>query len=360
MVATQFENLYSAAARMLWLQDYPSWRVDNSWPTELRLSWQNLENILASIGSADSTESTEIDPSRYFISLRAQIGGQPISHRGIVRLWQSRIYNGSGFLVGRDTPIPNNYITPGEAVLIPEGWHLAAMAALNELQSRLAPGRPGATIDQSSEDLSNLLHNSANLIRTAAGAPSMEGHEMSDTISQQMFSLQDIPDWEARYDELRKVAGKAISAIPSDYLQPDVLSAAADVSKVLGGRQESVWTERADGLNPAVHMVSTTHFTGANRVPISFSKAYEEWGTYLTQGKSPTGFSEYEPTLEWDPENPAVIVSKDRALMIAEAMGETSARLRPGITTSMIHFDGFLVGRFMQEEVRSGSFLAAS
>lgn len=74
-LADAYDAVYSAASRMMWVQQDRVWRLDSlggGWPEELRQTWRELEAALSvSEHGLEPRAGEPSDPTSHLISRRA-------------------------------------------------------------------------------------------------------------------------------------------------------------------------------------------------------------------------------------------------------------------------------------------------
>ncbi|BBC35807.1 hypothetical protein SGFS_071010 [Streptomyces graminofaciens] len=382
--ATAYEQLYSAAARMLWSQENPDWRPgyedeQYGWPRERRVAWQALESCLraadgegASAGEAgggdswtgeaggrDSWTGEPSDSARHLLARRAPgDDDRPLSFRAALADWTTRLDADPGYLTAGDT------LRPGACVLLPASRHWVMVFALQELAYRLAPGRPPVTVGADAARLSTLAHEAAQALRAPLGAPAPSPYEpgAAPWVSPVSRRVGEGPDARASFEELRETAWRAAEAIPSPEelkANPDfsvtleASIAASDVLALLSGRPARVWREQRDGIDPARHLLwGSSAAAGAQGQPKGFVEEADSWAEAFAGGPAPWTPTEYVLPPERDRGETDVVLSATRALVLAELLDELAARLRPGVHSGLIHYGAYDLGHFVNHRFR--------
>ncbi|MDX3642908.1 hypothetical protein [Streptomyces sp. MB09-02B] len=174
-LADAYDLVYSAAARMMWVEETRVWRLDRpggGWPKERREAWRELEAALDASEAPEPQAGEPSDPVRHLISRRASGPlDRPITFAEAVAEWTVRLGEDPGPYEPRTEPYPDDFMVPGRAVVIPEGHMMVLTRPLDELAHRPAAGRPGVTIGADTAELSRLLHEAADELRAAIGKP---------------------------------------------------------------------------------------------------------------------------------------------------------------------------------------------
>ncbi|MFI9205616.1 hypothetical protein [Streptomyces sp. NPDC053048] len=361
--ADAYERLYSIAARMLWAQEHPAWREDDSeWPADRRVAWQALERVLldaeAALGVPASDEAS--DPGRHLLSRRAP-GDRPLSFDEAVQDWRQRLAADPGFLEERREPFPDFYMKPGACVVVPSGRHLAMVDVFPELFHRLAPGRPGAGLGPDAAELSAVIHEAADALRAPLGVAIPTPHPgTAPWVSPVSRRVADLPDLPARLEALRQAAWRAAEAVPSPEelratvdlsVTMPVAKAAADLTQVLMGQQVPSWREEYEQIDPARHGLVGLVSGPSGPRPVAFQEEAAEWRKLFGQGPLPWTPQEYQRQFYPDQGEDDVALSATRALVFAEILDEYAARLHPGAGTGLIHYSAYEFGQFITWEI---------
>ncbi|GHG56716.1 hypothetical protein [Streptomyces griseocarneus] len=363
-LADAYERLYSASARMLWAQEYPAWRQEDSqWPAARREAWQALEQVLleadASLGAPGQGEVS--DPSRHLISRRAPGAvDRPLPFHEAVQDWRQRLAADPGFLVERMTPSPDFYMEPGACVVVPRARHFLMTGIFHELFFRVAPGRPGISLGPEAAELSAVAHEAADALRAPLGltVPTpIPG--AAPWITPVPHRFTDLPGLETRLEALRRAAWPAAETVPTveekkasaDFsLRISVCKAAADVRELLAGRPAPAWREQYEQIDPARHGVVGLDADASGPRPTSFAEEAAAWRRAFAKGPSPWTPEEYQRQFYPDRGEKDVALSATRALVFAELLDEFAARHYPGRQSGLIHYSAYEFGQFVREE----------
>ncbi|MER6122878.1 hypothetical protein ABT173_09370 [Streptomyces sp. NPDC001795] len=361
-MAAAYEQLYSAAARMLWSQGYPAWRPGYEdeqvgWPQERSTPWRALEAFMLS-GDAEGPRAGEpSDPARHLVSRRAPGGeDRPLGFQEALADWTTRLDADPGYLEDYN-------LRPGACVIIPSARHWIAVFALRELAFRMAPGRPPVTIGADAARLSALAHEAADALRAplAAPAPAPYPPGAAPWIAPASRRVSDVPDLRARLKELRGAAWRAAEVIPSpeelkastDFsLVMETAVAASDVLALLGGRPAPVWRDDPEGIDPSRHLAWGSSVTDGQGQPKSFAEEADYWARTFTETPPPWTPAEYQRPPDRDRGETDVVLSTTRAVVLAELLDELAARLRPGLYSDVIHYSAYDLVHFIDQRFR--------
>ncbi len=355
--AAAYEQLYSAAARMLWAQESPTWRRKEQhprfgWSPERCAAWQALENCLLAAEGEEPRAGELSDPARHLISRRAPGGeDRPLGFREALADWVSRLNADPGYL-------EDYSLRPGACVIVPPARFWATDFALQELASRLAPGRPPSTIGADAARLSALAHEAAEALRTPLGvtAPAPYPPGGVPWIGPASRRVSDVPDLRVRLEELRGAAWRAAEVIPSpeelkaspDFsVMMETAVTASDLLALLGGHSVQVWREYLGGVDPSRHFVWGSSAAGGHGDPESFTKKADDWTQAFAKGPEPWTPADYQRPPQRDRGETEVVLSATRAVVFAELLDELAARLRPGLHSGMIHYSSYDLVHFI-------------
>ncbi|TVL90522.1 hypothetical protein [Streptomyces sp. SAJ15] len=291
-LASDYERLYSAAARMMWAQRTRSWHdADSRWPAERRTAWRTLEQVLldaeAALGAPRPGEGS--DPARHLISRRASgDADRPLPFDEAVQDWKQRLDADPGFLVERWEPYPDYYMEPGSCVIVPSSPYFAMIGIFPELFHRLAPGRPAVTIGSGASDLCVVAHEAADALRAPLGiATPTPQPGNAPWIAPVSRPVSDLPDLPERFEALRRAAWYAAEAMPSPEELKGTLNftvqlraavAATDIQLMLTGQVAPAWREEYEQIDPARHgVVGLVSGPGDEAVPVPFEKDAAKW-----------------------------------------------------------------------------------
>ncbi|GGV18258.1 hypothetical protein GCM10010260_67540 [Streptomyces filipinensis] len=361
-LAFAYEQLYSAAARMLWSQETPDWRwteqdSEFGWPPERCAAWQALEDCLLAGETEEPRVGEPSDPARHLITRRAPGGeDRPLGFQEAHEDWTTRLNADPGYLV-------DEQLQPGACVMTTPGRHLRTVSALRELAYRLAPGRPPVTIGPEAARLSTLAHEAANALRaplgTSASPPWAPGTE--PWVIPASHTVSDVPDLPMRLEDLRAAAWRAAEAVPTpeelkasgDFsVMLEASIAASDVLALLQGRPAPIWREHVDGIDPAHDLVWGSSTDSGQRQPKSMEIRAEDWAQSFASGPAPWTPTEYRYPPERHLGAQEVVLSATRAVVFAELLDELAARLRPGLHTGRIHYSVYDLCYFIDKRFR--------
>ncbi|MER5780311.1 hypothetical protein ABT104_01090 [Streptomyces mobaraensis] len=363
-MADAYEQVYSAAARMLWAQQGPSWRQEDdpewTWPAARRAAWQALEQVLldaeAALGASEPGEAS--DPGRHLISRRGP-GDRPLTFDEAVQDWKRRLDEDPGFLVERREPYPDYYMEPGSCVIIPSSPYLAMIGIFPELFYRLAPGRPAVTIGSGAADLCAVAHEAADALRAPLGIATPTPHPGNASwIASVSRPVSDLPDLPERFEALRRAAWNAAEAMPSpdelkgtlDFsVQMEAAVAGADIRMMLAGQAAPAWREEYQQIDPARHgVVGLVSGPAGEAVPVPFEKDAADWRGLNAKGTLPWTPEDYQRQYYPDRDGTQnVVISATRAMVFAEILDEFAARLTPGRNAGLIHYNAYELGQFL-------------
>ncbi|WP_051926872.1 hypothetical protein [Streptomyces durhamensis] len=352
-----YEQLYSAAARMLWSQESPTWRRKDQhprfgWSPERCAAWQTLEDCLLAGETEEPRIGEPSDPARHLVTRRAPGGeDRPLSFQEAREDWMTRLNADPGYLV-------DEQLQPGACVMTTGSRHLETIFALKELARRLAPGRPPVTIGPEAGRLSALAHEAADALRAplSAAAPSPYTPGSEPWIAPASRPVSAVPDLPARLEKLRTAAWRAAEAIPtpdelkahSDFsVMMEASIATSDVLALLQGRPAPEWREHLEGIDPAHHLAWGEVTVAGQRRPKSFDHEADAWRRVFAEGPTPWALTEYRDPPKRHLGAQEVVLSATRALVFAEMLDELAARLRPGTHTGLIHYSAYDLSYFI-------------
>ncbi|MFH8339009.1 hypothetical protein [Streptomyces sp. AM6-12] len=354
-----YEQLYSAAARMLWSQESPVWRrkvqdPEFGWPPERCAAWQELENCLLAGETAEPRGGELSDPARHLITRRAPNDqDRPLGFQKARQDWAARLNDDPGYL-------DDGQLRPGACLMTTGNRHLETIFALKELARRLAPGRPAVTIGPEASRLSALIREAAAALRVPLGAAATGPHTpgAEPWIASDSRPVSDVPDLPGRLEELRAAAWRAAEAVPTreelkanaDFtVMPQASVAAADVLALLQGRPAPAWREHLDGIDPAHHMAWGETKADGQRLPKTFDQEADVWARAFARGPEPWAVTERRDPPERHLGTKEVVLSATRAVVFAESLEELAARLRPGMHTGLIHYSAYDLSYFISQ-----------
>ncbi|KOX14026.1 hypothetical protein [Nocardiopsis sp. NRRL B-16309] len=344
-VVAEYERLYSAAARMMWLE-YP-WLRKRGWSEERVAAWKTLEEVLASDAQVPADLGEPSDPTRHLLTRRGS-DDRPLPLAEAARDWWTRIKEGRqvkhpGYAL---LDYPDLYgdvaFEPGSCVIVTDHWVLAVTKALTDLERRLAPGRPACVIGEGSAGLSATLHEIADHLRSAftgqGPTPHPGGLPWIAVTPEPFTTRMDA----ARLERLRWAARAAADHIPpreqviatrDRSVKRDTAQAAEILRRVLAGEEDFPWRER-DSVD-AAHDLMT-----GSQDPSFADKDAEIRRKVLEDSPLPRVPQERE--IAEPPRSSGPVwkaVSADTTFVMAEILDEAAARLVPGRATAMIGYD---------------------
>lgn len=354
-VWTEYRRIYSAAARMYWLQEgevghHPEWSQAR------KDSWLTLGGVLHEHVAPSVERSGPSDTTRHLISQRSS-DGRPIPLDEAARMWQERLdasptirYPRLGpdpFSLGEDAHNTVRF-APGSCVLLPSTWLSSAAKAVGELSRRLAPGRPPVTVAPLAAHLSQTFHALANQLRGAfpdiAPLPHPATAPWITSDPTPHVGRTDA----AALEELRQAAHEAAASTPTkqqavearDYSSSmSVIEAGHILRDIVAGSPEDPWREREAGIDP-----------GSSQL-VSADLTFEKWNgqllaTALEREPFPRVPIESEDAVPPTEDLQMKAMGRETALVVAEILDENAARLHPGRRTEMIGFDAYSFTRF--------------
>ncbi|MFF5229342.1 hypothetical protein [Dactylosporangium sp. NPDC000521] len=336
----RYERVYSAAARMLTEHAPAAGRAH--WPQERRRRWSELEMLLTALPR--TTLPGTADPA-WQLASAVDEDGRPVGIADAVRAWEQRI---------TAAPPP----APGTVVAMPGLWHTLAGGLLRELTGRLAPGRPAVTVGAAGGELSAVAAQFAAALRTAVtGAPHPPRPRPSLRGPRPLATGLPMP---AAADRLEAAARLAAAATPS----PRELAGGTDFSvrfdaadaaaQLLGGLYRSAgpdWRERAEGLRPAEHLVSSVRFDGDVPRPVGLAEHAAGVRDHVRDLRGPWRPGPDDPVPRWSPQRAWVVLPDVVATVTADLLDELAVRLRPGRQVGTVRFDTEPLGQFVQRRL---------
>lgn len=360
--AAAYEQLYSAAAHMLWAQGYPAWRPgyeddEVGWSKERCAPWLALEAIMLPGGTGAQQSGEPSDPARHLISRRAPGNEErPLSFQEGLEDWITRLNADPGYL-------DDFRLRPGACIVLPSARHWVHVFALRELAYRMAPGRPPVTIVADAARLSALAHEAADSLRAPLGAaaPTLYAPGTAPWISLTSRRVSDVPDLQARLEQLRRAAWRAAEVIPSpeelkagtDFTLVMATSiAASDVRALLGSHPAPVWRDDPEGIDPSRHLVWGSSVTDGQGEPKSFTEEADYWTRTFAEKPAPWTPVDYQRPPDRDRGETDVVLSATRAVVLAEMLDELAARLRPGLHSGVIDYRAYDLTYFIDSRFR--------
>ncbi|MGW0363259.1 hypothetical protein [Streptomyces sp. NPDC002990] len=362
-LADAYDAVYSAASRMMWVQENRLWRLDSlggGWPEERRQAWRELEAALCVSEQGLAPRAGEpSDPTRHLVSRRAAGPvDRPVTFAEAVAEWKARMAEDPGPYEPRMEPYPDDYLVPGRAVVVPENHMLALTGPLRDLAYRLAPGRPPVTIAGDTAELSRMVHEAADGLREALGVNVPTRHPADAvTVARVFHRPSDVDDLQLRYEALTRAAWHASENMPTlkdiresgDFsVHPDASNAARDLQDLLAGRSDVFWREDHELIDPRVHKVSGVGWPEGRPVPKLIAAEANSFGLSVAAGLKPSApragqrrFYREKGELE------KVAISAVRAEILAEILDEYAARVHPGAESGTMHFSAYDLTEFI-------------
>ncbi|MFH8892734.1 hypothetical protein [Streptomyces sp. NPDC017949] len=365
-LAEAYDMVYSAASRMMWVQEDRVWRLDSPggrWPEERRAAWRELEAALCASEGPEPQAGEPSDPARHLISRRAAGPvDRPITFAEAVVEWEARMAADPGPYEPRTGPYPDDYLVPGRAVVMHEGQMMTLTGPLGDLAYRLAPGRPAVKIAGNTAELSRLVHAAADELREAMGANTPTPHPAGAvSVAPVSHRPSDVDDLRTRYEALSRAAWRASENMPTlKYMResgdasvkPATTKAAQDVQDLLAGRSGVFWRERHELIDPRVHVTSGVNWPGGQPVPDLIASEAEDFERSVALGRKPRAPHPTEVRIFREKGNPDhVAISAVRAGILAEILDEYAARIHPGAESGIVHFSAYGLTHFISEGI---------
>jgi hypothetical protein len=329
-VKATYEQLYSAAARMLVAQGAPSWR-DDRWPDRRKLSFRELEAFLA---ADDGGRPVDGDPARQLLSIKLGFAAADRSLREYLR----------GDPEGVDQPL-----------VVPGPLHSQLTSCVDELAARLAPGRPSVALSNEAAELGQVVHELANLIRAGLG---LEPGSVVLTSG----SGSTGPAATAGQERLAALTRAAADTIPApeelgtDFsVRQATAVAAADVRAVVAGADAPVWRERQPGIDPARHVLTAYRWNGDEGRPVTFAERAAELRASIEASESPWRPTVERPLPEPAPDLSWVLYSSRQGLITADLLDELAVRLSLITPVGPIHFSAYSLHDFLTTTLNAGT-----
>ncbi|MER6158761.1 hypothetical protein ABT147_24945 [Streptomyces sp. NPDC001868] len=365
-LADAYDIVYSAAARMMWMQKSRVWRLESpggGWPEERREAWRELEAALTVSEGPAPQAGEPSDPVRHLISRRAAGPvDRPITFAEAVAEWTARMVEDPGPYESRTEPYPDDYLVPGQAVVVPESHMVVLTGPLDDLVHRLAPGRPPVTITGDTAELSRLLHNAADELREATGAAVPTPQPVGTvSVARVPHRPSDVDDLQARYEAMSRAAWRASENIPTveemresmDFaVNPEMAKAAQVLQSLLAGRSGEFWRERHELIDPRVHSVAGVDWPEGRPVAEPVAAEADGFAHSVALGRKPRPPQPGERRVFREKGNPDhVVISAVRAGILAEILDEYSARVHPGAQSGWMHFSAYDLTDFISEGI---------
>jgi hypothetical protein len=345
-VVAEYERVYSAAARMMWLE-YP-WLRKRGWSEERTAAWQTLEEVLASDARVPAGPGEPSDPTRHLLTRRGP-DDRPVPLAEAAQDWWTRIKEGrqvkhpGSVLLEYPDLYGDAAFEPGSCVIVTSRWKTAAAEVTADLERRLAPGRPAYAIGEEAAELSATLHEIADHLRGAftgqGPSPHPGGLPWIAATPEPFTTRLDA----ARLERLRGAAQSAADHIPprreqviatrDRSVKKDTAQAAETLRRVLGGDEDSPWRERGS--------TDARYDLMSGSPDPSFASKNAEFRRELFEEsplpRVPSVREIAEPPRSGEPHWKAI--SGDTTFVVAEILDEAAARLVPGRSTAMIGYD---------------------
>ncbi|MFD6877217.1 MULTISPECIES: hypothetical protein [unclassified Streptomyces] len=365
-LAEEYDMVYSAASRMMWVQENRVWRLDSpsgGWPEERRAAWRELEAALCASEGPEPHAGEPADPARHLISRRATGPVDlPITFAEAVAEWEARMAADPGPYEPRTDPYPDDYLVPGRAVVMHESQMMTLTGPLGDLVHRLAPGRPAVRITGHTAELSRLVHAAADELRGAMGTAAPTPHPVGPVnVASVSHRPSDVDDLRSRYKALSRAAWRASENMPTlKYMlesgdasvKPATTKAAQNVQDLLSGRARVFWRERHELIDPSVHVTSGVNWPGGQPVPDLIASEAEDFERGVALGRKPRAPHPAEARTYREKGNPDhVAISAVRAGILAEILDEYAARIRPGAGSGIVHFSAYGLTHFISERI---------
>lgn len=365
-LADAYDLVYSAAARMMWVEETRVWRLDSpggGWPEERREAWRALEAALSVSEAPEPQAGEPSDPVRHLISRRAAGPvDRPITFAEAVAEWTARLVEDPGPYEPRMEPSPDDYMVPGRTVVIPEGHMMVLCRPLDELVHRLAAGRPPVTIGADTAELSRLLHEAADGLRAAIGLPTPTPHPVGTVDVARVFHRpSDVDDLQTRYETMSRAAWRASENLPSlkdmrdhgDFsVTPATTIAADDLQNLLAGRSGLYWRERHETIDPRVHTLLGVEWNEGQPDPRPVTGMAKGFLRSVELGRKPRAPHANERRIFREKGNPEdVAISAVRAEILAELLDEYAARIHPGAQCGVMHLSSYDLTDFIAQGI---------
>jgi hypothetical protein len=326
-VSSDYERLYSVAARMLVAQGSPTWREDR-WPDRRRVAFTELEAVLSEAGTP-----VDGDPARSLVSVGLLF---PVADESLRKYLREDPE-------GVDDPL-----------VVPGPLHSATTSALDELAARLVPGRPGVVLEPEAVSYGEAVHELANVVRTGLGLEPGALTRGAAVVPAGSVSGSE----HERLAALAKTAADTIPAVEelgNDFsVRRDVAVAADDLRAITTGEDRPAWRERQPDIDPSRHLLTAYRWAGSEGEPVGFAVAAGELRERLTDG-GPWLPSVDRPLPKSDDDLSWVLYSKRQGLITADLLDELAVRLQPVAPSGPIHFSAYPLQDFLTTTLRAGT-----
>ncbi|RCV54851.1 hypothetical protein DEF23_04980 [Marinitenerispora sediminis] len=314
----------------------------------------DLESVLADDPTYPPQAGGLSDPARHVISRRHPTEDRPLTFSEAAADWEARFKADPGTeFIDVDG---FSRLAPFASVILPGSLYKDMGWIQYELDARVAPGRPACVIGDDAADLSLVLHEVADALRSPETGGEPTPHPgTAPWIARESVKVSDRPDLAEHYEHLRRAARRAAELIPShaelraarDFsVSRDILPTAATLVRLADDDNREVAWEKAPGADPGRHLV-----WGDSPELTELKDEAATWREHLRSDGLPRTPVAPEPQPQWDGANPLLVMSKTRSLLYAEVLDELAARLYPGRSSGMIHYDGYWLTRALQSGV---------
>lgn len=347
MTVSDFEQLYSAASRMLGAQGSPTWR-EGRWPAQRRVTFTQLEAELteANFHPADPASRTGDPNQTVLVADPADVADPAL---GLVTMG-ARFPEATLSLAEYVSEDPDGLDGP---LVLPGLLHTAITGAVDELAGRIAPGRPAVALGNESADAADALRELANSLRTALGLPPGAARRI-------LVDAHPVAADAAVHERLAAFAKTAADAVPApdelgdDFsVRYDVAVAAADLRAFIAGENVPAWRERQPGIDPSRHLVTAYRWEGASGHPVDLADWASDLRQALATSDAPWRPSAEHPLPTESADRSWLLYTKRQALVTADLLDELAARLAPGTTIGLIHFTSYPLHHFLTHTLRT-------
>ncbi|MFI6575246.1 hypothetical protein ACIBFB_05550 [Nocardiopsis sp. NPDC050513] len=347
---TEYERIYSAAARMLFLAD-EKWRGERSpWPARRVSAWRKLAGILGADATVGAEPGQPSDPTRHVLTQRTP-DDRPVPLASAATAWQTRLDQGKGvqnpaYMLLEHPELHPVHYEAHACVIVSSGWAGSLSEIVAELGRRVAPGRPAYTVGPSAEGLSVTLHEIADHLRGAfTGAGPTPHPAGAARVSGTPAAL--VTDITREHCErLRAAALAAAAEIPvleeftgskDVSMNRDVVDAAEILRQIARGSGGDPWRERGQSTDPSSQRLGTWRRT-------TFAEFDHELRERLFTGAPPPRVPEVRELAAPAPPRGGLrfgALSESAAFVVAEMVDEVAARLWPGRSVGTIGIDAY-------------------
>ncbi|MFL1380599.1 MULTISPECIES: hypothetical protein [unclassified Nocardiopsis] len=344
-IFTEYETLYSAAARMAAL-GRGAWQPGTVWPPRRADAWHRLAEALTEGAEPAAEPGGPADPTRHLLTARTS-DDRPVTLAEAARDWRCRVGESPrivhpSYRLQDDPEAHGAPFAPGSCVIVTSSWITELRSLVVDLEYRLFPGRPPCVIGVEAADLSPALREMADRLRGAftgqGGTPVPPRAPIPGPVAEPAARRAD-------GDGLRRLQDAALRAVedipsPRDFagsedltLDDDLVDAAEILRRTLDGSETRPWRERADFIDPSTGLVS-------GRRDGSFGTVARTLGRDLL-GSSPAPRVPDVPEQARPPENGLreKAVAWQTAFVLVEILDEMAERLVPGRSTGLVGFE---------------------